>query len=117
MVKFYLNEELFTEDYRETGINRTMYWAVRNRKQTGNKLLDLDDVIWNTDPPEIVDTLKRMGETQFTVSSRMSSLVQTLMELSKLGAEIIGMTEVKSRYAAVGANELERIPALLLKLK
>ena len=116
MVKFYLNTELFTEGYRETDINRTAYKAVRDRKSTGNQLLDFDDVIWDTDIPEIVDTLKRMGETEFTISSTFSSLVETLAAFDKLGVTISGMTEVNSRYTEIGSETHKRIPALKMKL-
>lgn len=115
MVKFYLDTELFTEDYRETGINHTAYTAVRNRKRTGNKLLDFNDVIWDRDIPEIVDTLKRMGEAEFTISSKFSSIVDTIAAFNKLGVTLIGITEVNANYKNFGTGEFERIPAFLLR--
>ena len=115
-VKFYLNTDLFTEDYRETGINNTAYNAVRNRKTAGNKLLDFDEVIWDWDIPEIVDTLKRMGEEEFTISSTFSSLIEALAAFGKLGVTISGVIEVNSRYTEFGTDNRKRIPALLMKV-
>lgn len=115
-IKFFLNTDLFTEDYKATGINHAAYWAVDRRKKTGNKLLDFNDAIWDRDIPEIVDTLKRMGETEFTISSTYSSLVETLAGFDKLGVTISGMTEVNANTTAFNSNEFDRIPALLMKV-
>ena len=115
-IKFYLNTDLFTEDYKNTGINMAALWAVDRRKKTGNKLLDFNDAIWDRDIPEIVDTLKRMGEKEFTISSTYSSLVETLAGFDKLGVKISGMTEVNANTTAFNSNEFDRIPALLMKL-
>ena len=116
MPKFYLDTELFTEDYRNTAINFTAYEAVRNRKVTGNKLLDFSEVIWDKDIPEIVDTLLRMGETEFTISSTMSSLVQTLAEFDKLGAKMAGVTEVNANHRDRSTGTFKRVPAILMSL-
>lgn len=116
MPKFYLNTELFTEDYRNTAINYSAFEAVRNRKATGNKLLDFSEVIWDRDIPEIVDTLMRMGETEFTISSTMSSLTQTLAEFDKLGTKMIGITEVNANHRDYSTGELKRVPTILIRL-
>ena len=117
MVKFYLNKELFSEDYKETGINRTMFWAVMHRKKTGNKLLDLSEAINDNEIPELVDTLLRMEEKQFTISSEFSGLVKTLKEFEKYGAYLVSLTEVNTPHKDFKTGERERIPALLLELR
>ena len=115
-IKFYLNTDLFTEDYKETGINHTAFWAVDRRKKAGNKLIDFNEVIWDRDIPEIVDTLKRMGETEFTISSTFSSLIETLAGFAKYGATVVGLTEVNTVFKDYITNENSPKPALLLKL-
>ena len=115
-IKFYLNTDLFTEDYKNTGINMAALWAVDRRKKTGNKLLDFHEVIWDRDIPEIVDTLKRMGETEFTISSTFSSLTETLATFEKFGAKVTGLTEVNTPFKDYTTNEYERKPAILMKL-
>ena len=117
MVKFYLDKKLFSEDYREMGINRTMFRAVRRRKETGNTLLDFNEVIQGSEIPEIVDTLLRMKEQQFTISSDFSGLIGTLKEFEKYGAHIVSLTEVNSIHKDFETDEHERIPALLMELK
>ncbi len=116
MVKFYLDTKLFTEDYRNTGINRTMFWAVMQRQKTGNKLLDLSEAIKDTEIPELIDTLLRMEEKQFTISSEFSGLVKTLKEFEKHGAYIVSLTEINSQHKDFQTGERERIPAILMKI-
>ena len=117
MVKFYLDKKLFSKDYREMGINRTMFWAVRRRKETGNKLLDFNEAIHGSEIPEIVDTLLRMQEQQFTISSEFSGLIGTLKEFEKYGADIVSLTEVNSIHKDLETGEFKCIPALLMELK
>ena len=117
MVKFYLDKKRFSKDYRETGINRTMFWAVRRRKETGNILLDFNEAITNSEIPEIVDTLLRMKEQQFTISSEFSGLIGTLKEFEKYDAHIVSLTEVNSIHKDFETNEYERIPALLIEFR
>ena len=116
MVQFYLDKELFSEQYRETAINYTVYAAVRLRKETGNKHIDFDTVIWDREIPEIIDTLKRMGETEFTISTNMSSLVETLACFNKFGVEIAGMTEINSRYTDSITSKRTKTHAILMKV-
>ena len=117
MVKFYLNKDLFSEDYRETGINRSAFWAVRHRKETGNKLLDFDEAITDTEIPEIVDTLIRMKEKQFTVSSRFSGLIDTLKGFEKYGAYIVSLTEINSIHKDFKTGERKKTSAILMEIR
>ena len=117
MVKFYLNEELFSEDYRETGINRTMFWAVRHRKKTGNKLVDLSEAITESEIPEIVDTLVRMKEKRFTISTESRGLIKALKEFEKYGACILRVTETNTENKNPKTGERIQIPALLMELR
>lgn len=117
MVKLYLDKDLFSEDYRETGINRSAFWAVRRRKETGNKLLDFDEAISDKEVPEIIDTLIRMGEKQFTISSEFSGLVRTFNEFEKHGAHIKSLIEINSIHKDFDTGEHERIPAILMEIQ
>lgn len=62
----------------ELGINATLFWAYRTSKETGNELIDFNEVIWDYDIEEIAQTLRANGITEFTISSTFSSLIETL---------------------------------------
>ena len=57
----------------ELGINATLFWAYRTSKETGNELIDFNEVIWDYDIEEIAQTLRANGITEFTISSTFSS--------------------------------------------
>ena len=42
----------------ELGINATLFWAYRTSKETGNELIDFNEVIWDYDIEEIAQTLR-----------------------------------------------------------
>ena len=43
---------------KELGINGTLFWAYRTSKETGNELIDFNEVIWDYDIKEIAQTLR-----------------------------------------------------------
>ena len=62
----------------ELGINATLFWAYRTSKETGNELIDFNEVILDYDIVEIAQALRANGITEFTISSTFSSLLETL---------------------------------------
>ena len=54
---------------KELGINGTLFWAYRTSKETGNELIDFNEVIWDYDIEEIAQTLRANDITEFTISS------------------------------------------------
>lgn len=83
---------------KDLEINGTLFWAYRTSKETGNELIDFNEVIWDYDIEEIAQTLKANGITEFTISSTFSSLIETLAAFEKHGISIAGLTIVKARY-------------------
>lgn len=70
---------------KELGINGTLFWAYRTSKETGNELIDFNEVIWDYDIEEIAQTLRANDITEFTISSTFSSLIETLAAFEKQG--------------------------------
>lgn len=48
----------------ELNINATLFWAYRTSKETGNELIDFNEVIWDYDIEEIAQTLRANGITE-----------------------------------------------------
>ena len=117
MVKFYLDEKLFSEEYKDLGINYTAFWAVYRSKENGNKIIDFGDTIPDSDIPEIVDTLTRMKKTHFTISCDKSGLIKTLKEFEKYGVSVKGITETNSHRKDAKTGMRKKKPALLMELR
>ena len=101
----------------ELGINATLFWAYRTSKETGNELIDFNEVIWDYDIEEIAQTLRANGITEFTISSTFSSLIETLAAFEKQGISMTGLTTVKARYTDWKTGEHALIPAIKMTVK
>lgn len=104
------------KNLRGEGINPTMFWAYRKTKETGNELLDFDEVIWDRDVEEIVNTCRANGVEAFTISSGMSGIIETLALFEKLGCKINGLTQVKTLYKDWPSQETKLAAAIKLSV-
>lgn len=103
---------------KEAGINQTLFWAYRTSKEeSGNDLIDFNEVIWDYDIKEIAETLRAEGIAEFTISSTFSSLIETLAEFEKYGISMNGLTMVNARYTDWKTGEHAKIPAIRMIVK
>ena len=102
---------------KDLGIHGTLFRAYRTSKETGNELIDFNEVIWDYDIEEIAQTLKANGITEFTISSTFSSLIETLAAFEKHGISMAGLTTVKTRYTDWKTGEHALIPAIKMTVK
>ena len=103
-------------NFKESGINSTMYWAYERSKEAGNDTIDFSEVIWDYDIEPILDACKLYGITEFTISSTFSSLIATLAEFDKRGCHMDGLTQVKARYKDFVTGENQLIPAIKMTI-
>lgn len=102
---------------KELGINGTLFWAYRTSKETGNELIDFNEVIGDYDIEEIAQTLRANDITEFTISSTFSSLIETIAKFEELGCTLDGIVKVKERYTHFGSDEHALIPAFKMTVK
>lgn len=79
-----------------------------------NKLLDFSNIVSEERIPALVKELRRVGITEFTISSGWSSLIERLAVWEKEGAKICGTTTILHKVGF--REEEEEKPALLMKL-
>ena len=108
-----MNEGGSLKDY---GINSTLFAAYRDCQESGNDLIDFNEVIWDYDIKEIADCLRAEGITEFTISSTFSSLIETLAAFEKEGIRMAGLTEVNATYSDWRTGKKARIPAIRMTL-
>ena len=103
---------------KDAGVNSTLYRAYRTSKEeSGNDLIDFNDVIWDYDIKEIADSMRAEGIKEFTISSAFSSLIETLAEFEKNGVYMNGLTTVNARYTDWETGEHDRIPAIKMEVR
>ena len=90
--------------------NETMYRAYEQTKNTGNKRLDINDVIPDEEIRPIAETVRRLGIKEFTISAGSFGIIRTLAAFAELGIKTADIISVNSRFN-------ERIPAFLMKVE
>ena len=102
--------------FEELDCNRTFYWAYRNSREADTETLDFEDVIWERDIPEIVESCRRFEINRFTISCGMSSMAETIWAFEKNGCCLIGMTEVNTRFDDWKTGQRGRKPAFEIRV-
>lgn len=103
---------------KDAEVNSTLYWAYRTSKEeSGNDLIDFNEVIWDYDIKEIADTLRAEGIREFTISSTFSGLIETLAEFEKHGIFMNGLTTVNARYTDWKTGGHARISAIKMEVR
>lgn len=107
-----------TRNLKEAGINATLFWAYRTSKEeSGNDLIDFNEVIWDYDIKEIANTLREEGIREFTISSTFSGLIETLAEFEKQDIHMNGLTTVNARYTDWQTGERAKISAIKMEVR
>ena len=118
MKKIELFERAITEQaasLKDYGINNTAFWAYRKSIDAGNDIINFSDIIWDKDVEHIAETFRQNGITEFTISSDMSGLIQTLAAFEKQGFKIDGITEVNANHTGWRTNDRAKVPAIRMK--
>lgn len=99
------------------GINATMFWAYRTSKESGNELIDFNDIIYDRDVKSIVETCKKNNIKEFTISSGYAGLVKTLAEFNECNCCVDSIVNVNSPYKNFITNKYELIPAIKMVVR
>ena len=102
--------------FEELGVDRTFFWAYTYSCEAETEILDFNDVIWERDIPQIIESCRRFEINRFTISCGMSSMAETIWELEKHGCCLIGMTEVNTRFNDWKTGQRQRKPAFELRV-
>ena len=63
-------------------------------RNNGNELLDINDVVWDKDAPELIKAMKLHGIKAFTFSSGWSHAVVTAWRFQEAGAKLVGLVQI-----------------------
>ncbi|MCM1275474.1 MAG: hypothetical protein NC299_08915 [Lachnospiraceae bacterium] len=103
--------------WKELDIQPTFGEAYRYSIEAENELPNFSDIIWIDDIDRILDSMKREGVTEFTISSTFSSLIDTIGMLIEKGCSLKGVVKINDRF---GLNwetgRRHKIPAFLMTI-
>lgn len=93
-----------------------LFKSYRDTQRAGNELLNISDIIWESDYDSLVENLRKFGITEFTISCTFSGLLASIQALTERGCTMEGMTKVKDLYPTYMDGEHDLIPALKMRL-
>ena len=94
----------------DSNINRTLIMAYEDSIENKNPLINFDRVIWSEDIAPIVDTLRKDGIKEFSISNTASCLTKTLEAFEALGCKVCGLTKANLVYGR------KTVPAIKLQV-
>ncbi len=103
--------------WKELDIQPTFGEAYRYSIEAENELPNFSDIIWSEDIDAILDSMKREGITEFTISSTFSSLIETIDKLIEKGCSLNGIVKINDRFSTDWeTGKRRKIPAFLIKI-
>lgn len=87
-----------------------------NSREHGNLNLDLSEIVWDHQVPEIVACMKANGIAGFTFSGTYTEAIRTAWLFQQEGCVLEGLVEINSRYTDAYGDSL-KVPALQFRVK
>lgn len=88
----------------------------QSSREHGNLNLNLSEVIWDHQVPEIVSCMKANGIERFTFSATYTEAIKTAWLFQQEGCVLEGFVEINSKYTDAYGDSL-KVPALQFRVK
>ena len=94
-----------------------LYSEYREAMERGNDYIDLHDVIWDKDVPDLIACMRENGVERFTFSSTWSSAVETAWLFQENGCMLEGLIQINGDRNVFRDREFKKIPAYLFRVE
>lgn len=88
----------------------------QSSREHGNLNLDLCEIVWDHQVPEIVSCMKANGIERFTFSATYTEAIKTAWLFQQEGCVLEGFVEINSKYTDAYGDSL-KVPALQFRVK
>ena len=85
-------------------------------REHGNLNLNLSEIVWDHQVPEIVACMKANGIAGFTFSGTYTEAIRTAWLFQQEGCVLEGLVEINSRYTDAYGDS-KKVPALQFRVK
>ena len=105
-------------DVDQEQVNYAIFKAYLNSKRNGRSLLNFDETLWYYDVQPIVETCRKLGIKEFTMTTNQTGLIEILGEFQRLGARISGVIEIAAHRIFFDGRERDwEDEALLMRIE
>ena len=93
-----------------------VYHLFEQARERGNKRLDLNDCLWDSEIADIISAFRANGVEEFTFSSRWSDAVETAWLFLRNGCRLEGLIEINGTSKDFSTGEYEKVHGYLFSL-
>lgn len=93
-----------------------IYQDYKNSRDRGNKDIDLHDVIWDKDVPDMIACMRENGIERFTFSSGWSSAVETAWLFQENGCKLQALIQINGDEDIWNDGQYKKAPAYLFSI-
>ena len=101
-------EDAIQSGNNPAGFSFQVLRAYEESNDAGFDRINFGDIIWDKDIPEVTESLRRTGISEFTISNQSSGILETLSGFETSGAVVLGLTKITGREGTS--------PAFLMKV-
>ena len=94
-----------------------IYREYKDSRDRGNAWMDLHDVIWDRDAPDLIACMRENGIERFTFSSGWSSAVETAWIFKENGCQLEDLVQINGNRDIFNEGEYEKAPAYLFRIQ
>lgn len=101
--------------YPYTGGEMKAYWVFRNRRENDDNEFEMCDSCWDTEFHDFVETLRKLGIKQFTVTNNSTGLMNDLYGYTAEGCTMVGLHQITKKSLRWGEEEYETVNGILFE--
>lgn len=92
------------------------YWVFKNRRENDGDEFEMSDFLWDKERHDFVETLRKLGITEFTVTNGSTGLMDDLYGYTAEGCTMVGLHEITKKSLRWGEEEYETVKGILFKV-
>lgn len=93
-----------------------LYRYYSEAQQRKNNYIDLNEVVWDKDVPDLIEGFRSCGIDHFTFSSSWSSAIETAWLFTENGCSLEGLIRINSAHKDFETHEFTKVPAYLFRI-
>lgn len=92
------------------------YWVFKNRRENDNDEFEMTDYCWEREYHDFIETLRKLGVKEFTVTTKSTGLMDDLYGYTAEGCTMKGLHTVTKKALRWGEEQYEESKGILFKI-
>ena len=109
-------EEKAAGPYPYSGGQMKAYWVYKMRRENDGDEFEMSDSLWDKERSDFVETLRKLGITEFTVTTQSTGLMDDIYGYTELGCTMVGLHTITKKALRWGEEKYETAKGILFKV-